>query len=260
SGYAGVYAARSNGLIISGSVGVGGTSPKSKRDVYGGAVIGAYAGVTAAPSNGLIVSGIVGVGTISPLSRLSVGGGAAIGTYAGANAAPSNGLIVSGRAGVGTTSPLLRLDARGVNAKAATASFENIIEAASSDATDPLTLRMGIKTDAAPGNRYGGIEVDDAGTKVNLALQPTGGNVGIGTINPLSKLGVYGGAAIGSGYAGTYAAPSTGLIVQGKVGIGSTNPAYNLEVKTTSNWQVDTTNASYVSWRYNGVEVARLLP
>ncbi|HYV93832.1 MAG TPA: tail fiber domain-containing protein [Chitinophagales bacterium] len=78
------------------------------------------------------------------------------------------------------TSPITKLDVRCFNSSATTAAFENIIQAASADA-NPLTLRMGIKTDAATANRYGAIEVDDGGTKRNLALQPLGGNVGIGT-------------------------------------------------------------------------------
>jgi hypothetical protein len=52
----------------------------------------------------------------------------------------------------------------------------------------PLALRFGIKVDATANNRYGGIEVDDAGTKRNLVLQPFGGNVGIGITNPIFPL------------------------------------------------------------------------
>ncbi|PYV31258.1 MAG: hypothetical protein DMG22_17640 [Acidobacteria bacterium] len=96
----------------------------------------------------------------------------------------------TGQLGIGTTSPLVKLDVRGSNLKATTAAFENILEAASTDSSNPLTLRAGIKTDATASNRYGAIEVDDAGTKRPLTLQPLGGNVGVGTTNPLAKLHV----------------------------------------------------------------------
>ena len=47
-------------------LGIGTTSPQSSLSVNGGAAIGSYAGTNAAPSNGLIVSGNVGIGTTSP--------------------------------------------------------------------------------------------------------------------------------------------------------------------------------------------------
>ncbi|OGZ79328.1 MAG: hypothetical protein A2360_01400 [Candidatus Staskawiczbacteria bacterium RIFOXYB1_FULL_32_11] len=97
-------------------------------------------------------------------------------------------LDVNGKLGIATASPLTKLDARRASAKATTAAFENIIQAASSDAANPLTLRMGIKTDATATNRYGAIEVDDAGVKRNLALQAGGGKVGIGTTTPRGVL------------------------------------------------------------------------
>jgi hypothetical protein len=56
-----------------GSLGLG-VSPLSKLDVSGATAIGTYAGTTAAPSNGLIVSGNVGVGTSSPTTNLDVNG------------------------------------------------------------------------------------------------------------------------------------------------------------------------------------------
>jgi len=51
---------------------------KSRLDVFGGAAIGAYAGVNTAPSNGLIVSGNVGIGISSPATFLHVQGPTAV--------------------------------------------------------------------------------------------------------------------------------------------------------------------------------------
>lgn len=55
------------------------------------------------------------------------------------------------------------------------------------------------------------------------------GNVGVGTVGPLSKLSVNGGVAIGT-YSDASAAPSNGLIVSGNVGIGTTTPAAALHL------------------------------
>ncbi|MBI5401475.1 tail fiber protein, partial [Candidatus Wolfebacteria bacterium] len=56
------------------NVGIGTTGPLSKLDINGGVAIGAYAGNNAAPSNGLIVSGNVGIGTNAPAYALTVAG------------------------------------------------------------------------------------------------------------------------------------------------------------------------------------------
>lgn len=98
--------------------------------------------------------------------------------------------MVNKYVGIGTTIPLLKVDVRGSNAKTATAAFENIFDVASADAASPLKLQMGIKTDPTATNRYGGIEVDDAGVKRDLVLQGAGGNVGIGTTNPTELLSI----------------------------------------------------------------------
>lgn len=61
-----------------------------------------------------------------------------------------------------------------------------------------------------------------------LTVNPTG--VGMGTTTPANTMDVLGSVAIGSGFAGTTAAPANSLIVSGNVGIGITTPTYKLEV------------------------------
>lgn len=60
-------------ILGSGNAGLGTVAPLSKLDVNGSVAIGSYAGVTAAPSNGLIVSGNTGIGTSTPGSLFSIG-------------------------------------------------------------------------------------------------------------------------------------------------------------------------------------------
>lgn len=58
-------------ILSTGEVGIGLTDPGSKFQVNGSAAIG-YSSSTAAPSNGLAVSGSVGIGTNSALSELEI--------------------------------------------------------------------------------------------------------------------------------------------------------------------------------------------
>lgn len=58
-----------------GNTGIGTTTPKSKLDINGGAVIGStLAGITAAPTDGLLVVGNIGVGSVTPSQKLDVTG------------------------------------------------------------------------------------------------------------------------------------------------------------------------------------------
>ena len=72
----------------------------------------------------------------------------------------------------------------------------------------------------------------------------SGGNVGIGTTSPLSKLAVSGGASVGADY--NIAAPTNGMIIQGNVGIGDTTPSALLEVSgsTAGDYITRITNTS----------------
>ena len=75
----------------------------------------------------------------------------------------------------------------------------------------------------------------DVGSTPALSVSSTNDRVGVGMnasdVNG-GKFGVYGGAAIGSSYAPYYSPPSNGLLVEGRVGIGTTAPnaAHKLHV------------------------------
>ena len=83
------------------------------------------------------------------------------------------------------------------------------------------------------GNMFnGGFSLSTLATMVALA----NGNVGIGTFNPISTLGVVGNIGIGTGINSPYvntSPPSGGMIVQGNVGIGSLAPGQKLDVQGT---------------------------
>ncbi len=88
------------------------------------------------------------------------------------------------------------VDVKGNNAKAAATATQTVFQIKSNDATDQLKLRLILGNDATATARYGAIDVADfAGpTYRALALQPLGGNVGIGTTSPRNKLTIISGA------------------------------------------------------------------
>ncbi|MDE2490834.1 MAG: hypothetical protein KGM24_08295 [Elusimicrobia bacterium] len=281
-------------LQVPGSLEAGGaTGTTNNLDVLGQAAIGTYAGVNAAPSDGLIVSGWTGIATTSPGAALDVGGdaqfgsmptkstftatgslqvpgsveiggltgttnaldvkgGAAVGTYAGTDAAGSGNLIVSGDVGIGTATPSVPLavytgggfaaDLVHVNSGAQylalgsndLSNFSTLRSYNSSLGSEPLILNdigggVGVGT-TGPGATLdvnGDAQFGSGSAKSTFtatgSLQVPGSIEAGGATGTTNALDVKGGAAIGT-YAGANAAGSGNLIVSGGVGIGTNSP------------------------------------
>jgi len=178
---------------------------------------------------------------------------------------PSKPLVLQrsgfgGNVGISTTSPLVKLDLRGINLKNTTAVFNNLFQIGSSDAASPLAIQMGIKTDAVATNRYGAIEVDDAGTKRNLILQSTGGDVGIGTLTPGAKLEVAGQVKITGGTPGVgrvLVSDATGLASWQTLTSSSWDLSGNTGTSAATNF-IGSTDANDFVTRTNNIERSRI--
>jgi hypothetical protein len=189
-------------------------------------------------------AGNVGIGTTSPVNKLDIEGGVAIGsTYSGTSTAPTNGLIVEGNVGIGTSSPGTKLEV-----SLTAGSLIRIASFLTPSMTDTQKNYMSIGTvndansafilsythHATKASRIFSItpyeHTPNGTSSFNLAAT---GNVGIGVV-PVNKLDVEGAVAIGESYSGTSTAPADGLIVKGKVGIGTSSPNANAILDVTS--------------------------
>jgi hypothetical protein len=184
---------------------------------------------------------MVGVGVTDPKSALSVAGGLAVGAnYAKTNAAPPNGLLVEGSVGIGTTNPTAELQFRDLVAnsnvlicrKAAPSHNEgNVPSELALGTIDSCFAGVRIRSerkgtvDKYIGNsQYICFETHDAKASYGERMRITPeGNVGIKTNEPKSALSVGGGLTVGVTCAKTNPAPENGLLVEGRVRIGTGN-------------------------------------
>jgi hypothetical protein len=119
-------------------------------------------------------SGNVGIGVAGAVNKLDVEGSVAIGaSYSGASTAPTDGLIVAGNVGIGTTNP---------------AAAKLNVEI--SGTTPSLKLEHNGSNFIVRPNTSGGTSTIVENSAGALIVNPSGGNVGIGTASPGNKLQV----------------------------------------------------------------------
>jgi len=270
----GIYQVGAQTNYLNGAVGISAVSPGSKLSVNGNAAFGTYS-ANAAPANGMIVSGSVGIGTTSPgtNAKLAVNGGAAFGTYgSNATAAPANGLIVGGKVGIGSAAPLVSLDmSQNTDALALPvgttgqepASPVNGMIRYNSTLNNLESYINGAWTTLSTGGSSGAVTL---GTSVATPSPARSGEATTGLFSPASgdvsitstgtEIGRFTGTglAIGTTYIST-AAPTNGMIVQGKVGIGTTSPNQLLGIGSTNQLTVDSSGNIVTSGTYTGSTV-----
>ncbi len=224
-----------NGAIIQGVVGIGTSAPGT---TYALRVTGAT-GI----SGLLNVSG--NITTAGSISGTFSGSGASLTNLNASNISSGTLGVANGGTGTGTAftqGSVVFAGASGVYSQNNTGLFwDNSNTRLGIGLTNPSrTLQLYHATNAelqftsgAKSWHFGGNNNDFTITETNVATVVTlkaGGNMGIGTTTPGSKLSVGGGVSIGSGTFANTAAPTNGLIVSGNVGIGTTSASNLLTI------------------------------
>jgi hypothetical protein len=121
-------------------------------------------------------SGNVGIGTTTAGSKLTVAGASSIYNSTNANTGSGYVLSITGNSNKSTAADNVNF-----------AIFTN-----DALASNPLHLGVGLIGNATPANGYAYLQASQYGTGNfnNIALNPSGGNVGIGTSSPTAKLDV----------------------------------------------------------------------
>jgi hypothetical protein len=104
-----------------------------------------------------------------------------------------------------------------------------------------------VRTKTSAGSKLFFTYGEDTSYALNpAALTVDGPNLrtGVGTISPANRLDVEGAAVIGATYSGSSTAPANGLLVQGKVGLGTTSVYADANTSVTSTGSIGFTNGS----------------
>jgi hypothetical protein len=236
SGAYGILAINSGG----GNVGIGTTSPAYPLDIVG----------FANSSSGFRVTD----GTIDNRVSWSSGNVGFFGTVSNhpiafnTNLTERMRITSSGNVGIGTTSPSAKLEIL----KSGTNEFPTLGTASGNVyLTDGGLWGMFMGVDSTSGTGWIQQMRNDSAVAYDISLNPVGGNVGIGTTSPDSKLHVQGTSFF-----------FDQAIFDDKVGIGTTNPGAKLDVVGTTSPQAkigyDANN--YVQVSVNGVGDTSIAP
>jgi hypothetical protein len=171
--------------------------------------------------------------------------GTNVGLYAsasGATTANYAAIFAAGNVGIGTTAPSQALHVYQNTGANLLEEIQNANTAYNAGVEVRSTEDWWLESLGSGSGHTGDFIIYDSTQAAFRLVIDTSGNVGIGTTGPQSTLSVSGGVAIGTTYAGTNAAASNNLIVQQYVGIGSTSPAYPLDILSATPIQIRATS------------------
>jgi len=189
------------------------------------------------------VTGNVGIGTSSSTSKLTVLGTSSF--YASTNANAGSGYLLS---------------ITGANAKISSTDNTNFaIFSNDALASNPLHMAFSVVGNPTTASRYAYIQASEYGTGTysNIALNPSGGNVGIGTASPASLLDVRNstGSVVTLGKTSNFAATQTSRI---KWQEGSTQLADIGWESDTNEVRINNRIAGYTSFYTSNQERMRI--
>ncbi|PIR13555.1 hypothetical protein COV49_01745, partial [Candidatus Falkowbacteria bacterium CG11_big_fil_rev_8_21_14_0_20_39_10] len=280
-GYSG-DAAPANGMIVSGNVGIGTTTPNRKLYVKSGS-----AGFSPSDYQGVVLESDTHqtLSFISPANTqqgIQFGGEAegdahiywedgTRGDYLNFNSALA---IKNGNVGIGTTGPTIKAQVKGTAVDPVLATYNGIFGLESAAQTS-FQMGIGLSFNGTWFQSYN--QPATGGGTYNLILNPLGGNVGIGTTNPGNKLEIAlartdtvgAGALTLNGaqkwsFRSSLDAPANGLAFDtyngatwstpfvisniGNVGIGTTAPGATLHITSTGTDLLKITRSGDRTW------------
>ncbi len=171
-----------------------------------------------------IENGRVGILTATPLSAVDIASNLTVGSYAGSVAAPSNGLAVSGQTLIGTSASTGGATKLAVVADAAQSAFAENGQLYIGGASNPnLKLMIGMDTTSS----FAWLQANEAGVGTkSISLNPAGGNVGVGTTNPLTTFQLAAASTLPSNETGS-------LLLQGTTSGGVARLMMGINYSTT---------------------------